>query len=150
MAADPGGNTMSLIRRLLLIGAIFVIAVTPAFGQEVPGGEAVAGLYYLMLGAALVGYIYFAITLQAIAKKTGTPNGWWGWIPILNIVLSLNIARKPLWWIILCLIPFLNLIMFILVWMGIAKSRNRPSWWGILVLVPVVNLVILGILAWSA
>lgn len=131
------------------LAGIGLWAATPLFAQEVPGGEVVAPLYYLMLGVALIFYIYFAIVLQAIARKTGTANGWWAWIPILQIVLSLNIARKPMWWIILCLVPFLNWVMLVLVWMEIAKVRNRPSWWGILLLVPIVNFVILGILAWS-
>jgi hypothetical protein len=132
----------------ILLGYL-LLAATPLFAQEVPGGEALAPLYYLMLGVALIFYIYFAIALQAIAGKTGTANGWWAWIPILQIVLSLKIARKPMWWLILCLVPFLNWVMLVLVWMGIAKVRNRPSWWGILVLVPIANFVILGILAWS-
>jgi hypothetical protein len=87
-------------------------------------------------------YIYFAFALQTIARKTNTANGWWAWIPILQIVLSLNVARKPVWWIFLCLIPLVNLVMCILIWMGIAEARNRPSWWGILLLVPVVNLIV--------
>ena len=46
-------------------------------------------------------------------------------------------------------IPLVNIVIFIIVWMGIAEARNKPGWWGILMLVPVVSLVVPGYLAWS-
>ncbi len=105
------------------------------------------GTTFLLLFAVF--YIYVALALMTIANKTGTPNGWLAWIPIANIVLMLNIAKKPIWWIILFLIPLVNIIMIILVWMGVAEARNKPGWWGILMIVPVVNLIVPGYLAWS-
>jgi hypothetical protein len=93
--------------------------------------------------------VYFALALQTIAKKTNTQNAWLAWIPIANIILMLNIAKKPLWWIILCLIPFVNIVIAIIVWMAIAEARGKPSWWGILLLIPFVNLIVPGYLAWS-
>ena len=134
---------------LTILACLTLLAAVPLFAQEVPGGAALAGPFYLMVAVFAVAYIYFALALQTIARKTNTANGWWAWIPILQIVLSLNVARKPVWWIFLCLIPLVNLVMCILIWMGIAEARNRPSWWGILLLVPVVNLIVPGILAWS-
>ncbi|MBM3204903.1 signal peptidase I [Candidatus Uhrbacteria bacterium] len=94
-------------------------------------------------------YVYFAAALMAIAKKTGTKNGWFAWIPILNVFLMLKVAGKPYWWFILLLIPFVNIIIAIILWMKIAERVGKPSWWGILMLVPVVNLIVPGYLAWS-
>jgi len=94
-------------------------------------------------------YVYTALALMTIATKTNTQNGWLAWIPIANIVLMLNIAKKPIWWIILFLIPLVNIVIIVLVWMGIAEARNKPSWWGILFIVPVINLIVPGYLAWS-
>ncbi len=105
------------------------------------------GTTFLLFCAA--GYVYTALALMTIATKTNTQNGWLAWIPIANIVLMLNIAKKPIWWIILLLIPLVNIVMFILVWMGIAEARNKPSWWGILLIVPLVGLIVPGYLAWS-
>jgi hypothetical protein len=131
------------------LACLALLPAVPLFAQEVPGGDALKGLYYLMLAVFIVAYIYFALALQVIARKTNTENGWWAWVPILQIILSLNIARKPIWWIVLCIVPFLNIVMLILIWMGVAHARNRPSWWGILLIVPVVNLIIIGMLAWT-
>jgi hypothetical protein len=71
------------------------------------------------------------------------------WIPIVSIILMLNIAQKPLWWIILMLIPLVNIVIAIVVWMAIAEARGKPSWWGILLIVPVVGIIVPGYLAFS-
>ena len=101
------------------------------------------------LACLAVGYVYVSLALQTIAQKTNTANGWLAWIPIANIILMLEIAKKPIWWIILFFIPLVNLIMTILVWMGIAEARGKPNWWGILLVIPLVNLIVPGYLAWS-
>jgi hypothetical protein len=104
-------------------------------------------LVFVIIGLGL--YVYVALALQTIAKKTNTANAWMAWIPVVNIVLMLNVAQKPIWWIVLCLIPLVNIVIFIIVWMAIAKARNKPDWWGILMIVPFVNLVVPGYLAWA-
>lgn len=134
---------------LALLSCLVLIDPIALHAQEVPGGEALEGPFRLMVGVFIIAYIYFAIALQTIARKTQTEHGWWAWIPLLQIVLSIQVARRPVWWIVLCLIPFVNIVMFILVWMGIAEARKRPSWWGILLIVPVVNLIVPGLLAWT-
>ena len=132
----------------MLMGAPAALALQ----EEVPT-EAVAAigvvalLFGLVIGLGV--YVYFALALQTIAKKTNTENPWLAWIPIVNIILWLNVAKKPIWWIILCLIPFVNIIIFIIVWMAIAEARGKPSWWGILMIVPFVNFIVPGYLAWS-
>lgn len=105
----------------------------------------------LLVGLACLGvfYVYLALALQTIATKTNTENPWLAWIPIVNIILMLNIAKKPIWWFILFFIPLVSIVMAIIVWMGIAEARNKPNWWGILLIVPVVGLIVPGYLAWS-
>jgi len=104
-------------------------------------------LVFLVFFAAI--YIYMALALSTIAKKTNTENAWWGWVPILNILLMLNIAKKPLWWIILLIIPFVGIVIGVLVWMAVAEARGKPNWWGILIIVPLVGIIVPGYLAWA-
>jgi hypothetical protein len=124
-----------------------------AFAQEEGGGAgAVAALGAIMMVFFLIAaafYVYVSLALMTIAKKTNTPNAWLAWIPIVNIILILNIAKKPLWWFILCLIPLVNIVIMIILWMAIAEARGKPSWWGILIIIPLVNLIVPGYLAWS-
>ena len=102
---------------------------------------------YLILWVAL--YIYLALCLQILAEKTNTPNSWLAWIPIADIFLMLQIAQKPLWWFLLFLIPIVNIVIGIIIWMKIAERTGKPSWLGVLLIVPVIGIAIPGYLAFS-
>jgi hypothetical protein len=104
-------------------------------------------IVFFVIFAAI--YVYFALAFSTIAKKTNTPNPWWAWVPILNIILMLNIAKKPVWWIVLFFVPIVSIVIAIIVFMGVAEARGKPNWWGILMIVPVVNLIVPGYLAWA-
>ena len=113
-------------------------------------GIAMAGtMLMVVLTVAAAAYIYMSMALQTIAIKTSTPNGWLAWIPIANLFLMLSVAKKPMWWFVLFLIPIVNIVIAIMVWMAVAEARRKPHWWGILTIVPGVNLVVPGYLAWS-
>jgi hypothetical protein len=124
-----------------------------AFAQEGrPGAGSLAALGVVLVICLLIGvglYVYTSLALQTIANKTSTPNGWMAWIPLVNVFLMLSIAKKPWWWFFLCLIPLVNLVILIIVWMAIAEARHKPNWWGILMIVPFVNIVVPGYLAWA-
>ena len=147
----PGG----VLRWLCMGSLVGMAAILPAtaFAQDDSSRALPAlmagGFMMFFLVFALAMYVYVALALSTIAQKTNTENGWLAWIPIANIILMLNIARKPSWWIVLCLIPLVNIVIFIVMWMGIAEARNKPSWWGVLMIVPVVSLIVPGYLAWS-
>jgi hypothetical protein len=113
-------------------------------------GLAIFGVMMLvMVVFALAMYIYMAVCFMKMAKKTGTPNAWLAWIPIANIILMIQIAKKPLWWIIMFFIPIANLIFGILLWMALAEAMKKPSWIGLLILVPIANIILPGYLAFS-
>jgi uncharacterized membrane protein YoaK (UPF0700 family) len=61
----------------------------------------------------------------------------------------LQIAKKPLWWFILLLIPLVNIVIGVLVWMAIAEARGKPNWLGILMIIPFVNLIVVIYLAFA-
>jgi hypothetical protein len=107
------------------------------------------GMMIFLLFFVLLIYIYMAVCLMKMAKKTNTENAWFAWIPILNVILMLQIAKKPLWWILLMFIPLVNIVVSIMVWMEISKALGKPDWLGILMIVPVANLIIPGYLAFS-
>jgi hypothetical protein len=135
-----------------ILASLALLTAVPAYAQFEGRGAAAAAIGVMMLVFLVffaVFYVYFALALQTIAKKTNTENPWLAWIPIVNIILMLNVAKKPLWWFILCLIPLVNIVIMIIVWMAIAEARGKPNWWGILMIVPLVNLIVPGYLAWS-
>lgn len=105
----------------------------------------------------LIVYVYIALTLMTIAKKTRTPDAWMAWVPIVNFYLMSKIAKMP-WWtflvaVIALFVPFVGPIVFgvifIMWWWKIAEARKKPGWLALLLLLPIVNLVIMGIIAWA-
>jgi len=136
---------------LCVLASLTLLAAVPVFADGSSGSQAaVMGVAFLfMFVIFVVLYIYSGLAFQTIAKKTNTENPWLAWIPIANIVLMLNIAKKPVWWIVLFIIPLVNFVMIVITFMAIAEARNKPSWWGILTIVPFVGLIVPGYLAWS-
>jgi hypothetical protein len=146
---------MNLSRKLhspVKWAAILAVTLLSASGAcaQVNRSPAAAGgslVFLLLIGLAV--YVYTALAVQTIAQKTNTENPWLAWIPIANLILLLNIAKKPIWWIVLCLIPLVNIIIFIIVWMAVAEARGKPGWVGVLLIVPVLGALMPGYLAWA-
>jgi hypothetical protein len=98
----------------------------------------------------IVWIIYLAVLVLFIASlwrlftKAGKP-GWAAIIPIYNFIVLLEIVGRPLWWIILLLIPFVNIIVLILLYIDLAKSFGKDTVWGCLIfLLPFIFLPILA------
>lgn len=134
---------------LALFTAPLIAPIASAQDSHSPNPALLAGAMGTILLIGLGAYIFIALALQTIAQKTGTPNAWFAWIPIVNIILILNIAKKPVWWIVLFLIPVVNIVISVLVWMAVAEARQKPSWWGLLTLIPLANIIAIAYLAWS-
>jgi len=113
------------------------------------GAGVMAGIFGVMCIIYLIVYLYFSLCIYKIAKKCGVENAWLSWIPIVQVVPFLQSGGKPLWWIILLLIPLVNIIVGIIVWMAIAERRGKPSWVGILVIVPIVGIFVPAYLAFA-
>src|SRR5262245_50760726 len=87
-------------------------------------------------GGALVGLVYLALLVLVIIGcwKTFTKAGQPGWgclIPIFNVYLMLKIAGRPWWWLLLFIIPFVNIIIAAIVSIDIAKSFGKGVGFGI-------------------
>jgi len=106
-------------------------------------------IFGIILFGGLVFYIYFAICLQKLAKRTGTTPDWLAWIPIGNAFLMLKIAQKPMWWFLLLFVPIINIVAGVIVWMKIAEKVGKESWVVFLMFVPVVGIAMPAYLAFS-
>lgn len=80
--------------------------------------------------------IQLAIVVAVIAgiwktfAKAGQP-GWAAIIPIYNVYILLKIANRPWWWLLLMLIPLVNLVIAIIVALDIAKAFGKGTGFGI-------------------
>lgn len=140
------------VAALLLAALGTFLPARPALafrGEEVIGIAIIGVVLLIFLAFFGAIYVYFALAISTIARKTNTPNAWYAWVPILNMVLVLNVAKKPVWWFILFFVPFVNMVILILTWMAVAQARGRPDWWGVFIIAPIANFILPGILAWS-
>ena len=64
---------------------------------------------YVLLFSMII--IYF-LSFWKIFEKNGRPK-WEGFIPFYNIYIWLKIIKKPWWWLIFFVIPFVNIIVVI-------------------------------------
>ncbi|MGB1121436.1 MAG: DUF5684 domain-containing protein, partial [Saprospiraceae bacterium] len=65
--------------------------------------------------------IFFIASFWKIYEKAGKP-GWTSIIPIYNVIVLLEIIKKPLWWIVLFIIPIVNIVIGI--WTTNLLSKN--------------------------
>jgi len=86
---------------------------------------------------------------MVIAQRTNVDTPWLAWVPIVNIYTLLMAAGRPAWWLILFLIPIINLIVIVVTWMDIAGRLGKKKWIGILIIIPVIQLIVPGYLAFS-
>jgi hypothetical protein len=94
--------------------------------------------------------VVFAIVISMIAgmwmtfTKAGEP-GWGVLIPIYNVYIMTQIAKRPGWWVLLMFIPFVNLIIQIIVHIGIAENFGKSAGFGIgLLFLPFIFYPMLG------
>lgn len=126
-----------------------LLAKTYSYSKSSYSGGWGVGAWLFWTFSNLAFYVYIAICLMLVAKKTATSGGWMAWVPFLNLYLMCKAAGKSGLWIILLLLPFINIVAIVLLWAAIAERLGRPAWWGLLMLIPIANLIIMGILAFS-
>jgi len=116
-----------------------------------PGDAGFLGL----VGAAfwlffLAIYLVFSWLLYRIACNAGQKDtAWWAFIPILNLFLLCKMAQKPMWWVLLCLVPLVNLVILAIMFWKISENCGQHGFWGICMLLPFLNIVALLVLAFS-
>src|SRR5271157_380476 len=98
MRSLPQRRSKLTLIALSIFAGLTLLAAVPVFADEPSGsgaGAAAMGAAFLFMFVILAAvYVYFGLALQTIANKTNTENAWWAWIPIIQAILMLNIAKK--------------------------------------------------------
>ena len=101
-------------------------------------GGLCGGLIGLAIGVVMI------IAMWKLFAKAGKP-GWASLIPFYNIWVMLEIVGRPGWWILLMLIPGVNLVIGIIVMIDLAKSFGKETGFAIgLILLPFIFMLILA------
>ena len=103
-------------------------------------------------GSVVVIVVYVAIVVFYFASfwriftKAGQP-GWAGLIPIYNYIVLMKIIGRPWWWVLLFLVPIVNIIVLFIVFIDLAKSFGKSTAFG--VGLALLGIIFLPILAWG-
>lgn len=90
--------------------------------------DEVASLIISLFGLA-ISVLWFA-SVWKVFVKAGRP-GWAAIVPIYNLVVMLEIAGKPIWWIVLFLVPFVNIVIFFIMYIALAERFGKDAGFGI-------------------
>jgi len=89
--------------------------------------DGIGGIISILIFLAL--FILPFAGFYKMLKKAGLPG--WGVIPLINLYFIVKMAERPVWWLILLLIPLVNLFAFILLHIDIAKKFGAGIGFGL-------------------
>ena len=92
---------------------------------------------------ALIQLALIAAVLAGLWKafeKMGR-KGWEGIVPFYNVYILLQMTGRPVWWLALMIVPLVNLAMFVIVSIDVAKGFAKSQNFGI-------GLGLLGFVFW--
>src|SRR4051812_2049634 len=93
---------------------------------------------------SLISYLLYSFALFGVFKKAGEPV-WQAFVPIWNLIVLIKVSGRPIWWIILFLIPIVNVVIAILVYHGLSTSFGHGAGFTVgLVFLGIIFLYILG------
>src|SRR3972149_7328030 len=99
-------------------------------------------LFFFVFMIALV--VLMIGSIWKVFTKAGKP-GWACIVPIYNVIVLLEIAGKPLWWILLMIIPLVNIVIAIILAIEVAKKFGQSSGFGLgLAFLPFIFYPVLG------
>ena len=103
----------------------------PGRSQPAPTPKPIPAMLPMLLLLCYLALIIFVIAgLWKVFTKAGQP-GWAAIIPIYNLFIMLKIAGRPAWWLLLFLIPLVNIVIAILVAIDVAKAFGKGAGFGL-------------------
>jgi hypothetical protein len=88
--------------------------------------------------------IILLAAMWRIYSKAGQP-GWAAIVPVYNVYVLLKIVGRPGWWLLLYLVPVVNLIVWIIVQLDLAQAFGKGVGFALgLILLPGLFHLILG------
>jgi uncharacterized membrane protein YhaH (DUF805 family) len=111
---------------LMLLAAAF---------QETEDYQRGGGIIGALFGGVFM-IVWLVVLVAVIAgmwkmfEKAGKP-GWAAIVPIYNIIVLLEIVGRPLWWIVLFLIPCVSFVAWIIIAIDVAKAYGKDVAYGI-------------------
>jgi len=118
----------------------WLIAATQDMDATVPAWDPSPMTVIIALACILL----VLIALWKVFEKAGQP-GWTAIIPLVNYFFFAMAAGRPAWWGILMFVPLVNIIVWFILSIDLAKRFGRGTGFGIgIALLPIIFIPILG------
>ncbi len=106
-------------------------------------------LLWIALAVGVVTYLFFCFSCSRLCQKTGQDPGILVWLPVFQLFPMLRAAGMSAWWLVLCLIPGINLIPQVVWSVRITSVRGKNMLLALLLFLPVFNLLAFLYLAFA-
>jgi len=98
-------------------------------------------LLFFIVATAVV----FQITCMSLVFAKADKPSWGCIVPVYGIILLCDIVGRPRWWTLLCIIPFVNIIAYIILSIDVARNFEKSDGFGVgLILLPVIFYAVLA------
>jgi Family of unknown function (DUF5684) len=96
-----------------------------------------------LVEVALLGYLLYVAPWCGVFAKAD--KRWWvALVPVLNVLVLLRVAGRPLWWFLLLLVPLVGIAVWVVVCLDIAEAFGHGLGFTIgLVFLPFVFAVLI-------
>ena len=96
--------------------------------QSSSNGAGIAGFVIVVIYLAVI--VFVIAGFWKVFAKAGQP-GWAAIIPIVNLYFLCKVAGRPGWWVLLMFIPIVNLVIYIIISLDVARSFGQSAIFGI-------------------
>lgn len=108
------------------------------------GGAILVGFLTFMFLFFVISYVITSFLLGQIFKKAGVPQ-WAAWVPIYNTWKLLELGNQSGFWAVLSLLPFINIVALIFVYIAmyhIGLKLGKEGWFVLIaIFLPIVWLI---------
>jgi hypothetical protein len=116
--------------------------------EENPKGIELGRTFWIVVISWLViSFIWDAICLRRIAKKSRTEPSWLACVPIGQLYLTFKLARTSGWYMLFVCVPFIGDLYLMAVWTRVPKCLGIVGAQRFLIIVPLVSDIYIGWLA---
>ena len=96
------------------------------FADSIPFWPLIVAIIVPLIIFGMIVFVIEVVGAWFMFEKAGEP-GWAAIIPIYNLLIGIKIAGKQWWYILLMLIPAVNLVIYIIVLNGLSKNFGKGT-----------------------
>ena len=102
------------------------------------------GLAVTAIAAIAIAVLLTVVPMWRIFRRAGRP-GWAAIVPIFSQYTLCEVVGRPVWWLIWLLIPYLNIVFWLIFAIDLARAFGRSTGFGVgMWLLPIIFVPILG------